>query len=101
MKETFYLSNVVLQDLDNNGNYWNRLEIYCRDLASQFQVICATSFFGLYCYQAPSFLGCIRDIWASFPWLENEVVEPTLKDSMDSMLKPVKMLQLITYLICL
>jgi len=36
MNQTFYLSNIVPQDLDNNGNYWNRLEIYCRELTNQF-----------------------------------------------------------------
>lgn len=39
MKQTFLLTNVVPQDIDNNGNYWNRLEIYCRKLASQYQDI--------------------------------------------------------------
>ena len=32
MNQTFYYTNVVPQDLDNNGNYWNRLEIWCRNL---------------------------------------------------------------------
>ena len=29
------LSNVVPQDVDNNGDFWNRLEIYCRDLTKK------------------------------------------------------------------
>jgi len=37
MKQTFFLTNVVPQDIDNNGNYWNRLEIFCRDLVKQFR----------------------------------------------------------------
>ena len=32
MNQTFFYTNVVPQDLDNNGNYWNRLEIWCRNL---------------------------------------------------------------------
>ncbi len=57
MDETFLLSNVVPQvkwsyesflllllliafffgqDADNNGDFWNRLEIYCRDLSMNF-----------------------------------------------------------------
>eukprot|EP00088_Acartia_fossae_P055333 TRINITY_DN641_c0_g1_i3.p1 TRINITY_DN641_c0_g1~~TRINITY_DN641_c0_g1_i3.p1 ORF type:complete len:441 (-),score=100.24 TRINITY_DN641_c0_g1_i3:69-1391(-) len=36
MNQTFYLTNIVPQDLDNNGNYWNRLEIYCRELTKQY-----------------------------------------------------------------
>jgi len=36
MNQTFYLSNIVPQDLDNNGNYWNRLEIYCRELTNLY-----------------------------------------------------------------
>jgi len=37
MNQTFYLTNIVPQDLENNGNYWNRLEIYCRDLTKLYQ----------------------------------------------------------------
>ena len=36
MKDTFYLTNIVPQDLDNNGGYWNRLEIWCRDLTKNY-----------------------------------------------------------------
>ncbi len=25
-----------IQDIDNNGDFWNRLEIYCRDLTKEF-----------------------------------------------------------------
>lgn len=37
MNETFYLTNIVPQDIDNNGNYWNRLEIFCRELTNQYK----------------------------------------------------------------
>ena len=30
MDDTFLLSNIVPQDIQNNGDFWNRLEIYCR-----------------------------------------------------------------------
>jgi len=43
MNETFYYTNVVPQDLDNNGNYWNRLEIWCRNLAKEYQDVWITS----------------------------------------------------------
>ena len=36
MKDTFYLTNIVPQDLDNNGGYWNRLEIWCRELTKTY-----------------------------------------------------------------
>ena len=36
MDDTFLLSNVVPQDFDNNGDFWNRTEIYCRDLTKKF-----------------------------------------------------------------
>ena len=36
MNETFYLSNIVPQDLDNNANFWYRLEAYCRSLAKRY-----------------------------------------------------------------
>ncbi|XP_072032272.1 nuclease EXOG, mitochondrial-like isoform X2 [Amphiura filiformis] len=31
MNDTFLLSNIVPQDIDNNGGFWNRFEIYCRE----------------------------------------------------------------------
>ncbi len=36
MNETFYLSNILPQDLDNNAGFWNRFEMYCRDLTKKF-----------------------------------------------------------------
>jgi len=43
MNDTFFLTNVVPQDLDNNGNYWNRLEIYVRNLTEKFQDVYVVS----------------------------------------------------------
>jgi len=37
MKDTFFLTNIVPQDINNNGGYWNRLEIWCRDLTKSYQ----------------------------------------------------------------
>lgn len=36
MSATFLLSNILPQDIDNNSGFWNRLEMYCRDLAAKF-----------------------------------------------------------------
>ncbi|XP_059520410.1 nuclease EXOG, mitochondrial isoform X6 [Myotis daubentonii] len=36
MAETFYLSNIVPQNFDNNAGYWNRIEMYCRELTERF-----------------------------------------------------------------
>ncbi|XP_066538962.1 nuclease EXOG, mitochondrial-like [Hoplias malabaricus] len=36
MAETFYLSNIVPQNYENNAGFWNRLEMYCRELANRF-----------------------------------------------------------------
>ncbi|XP_037068375.1 nuclease EXOG, mitochondrial-like isoform X2 [Pollicipes pollicipes] len=36
MDETFYYTNIVPQDFDNNSGFWNRLEIYCRNLTKTF-----------------------------------------------------------------
>ncbi|XP_041367686.1 nuclease EXOG, mitochondrial-like isoform X2 [Gigantopelta aegis] len=36
MDETFFLTNIVPQDYKNNAGFWNRFEIYCRDLAKIF-----------------------------------------------------------------
>lgn len=36
MSATFYLSNILPQNVDNNNGFWNRLEMYCRDLAAKF-----------------------------------------------------------------
>lgn len=40
MNDTFLLSNIVPQDIDNNGGFWNRFEIYCREhLPQQFKEV--------------------------------------------------------------
>ena len=36
MDDTFYLTNVVPQDYKNNAGFWNRFEIYCRELTKMF-----------------------------------------------------------------
>ena len=36
MDDTFLLSNIVPQDFNNNGDFWNRTEMYCRTLTKQF-----------------------------------------------------------------
>ncbi|KAK3109091.1 hypothetical protein FSP39_022814 [Pinctada imbricata] len=36
MAETFYLSNILPQNLDNNAGFWNRFEIYCRKLTEKY-----------------------------------------------------------------
>lgn len=36
MDDTFYLSNIVPQNLDNNAGFWNLFEMYCRDLTKKF-----------------------------------------------------------------
>ncbi|XP_062848132.1 nuclease EXOG, mitochondrial-like [Trichomycterus rosablanca] len=36
MAETFYLSNIVPQNYENNAGFWNRLEMYCRELTETF-----------------------------------------------------------------
>uniref|UniRef100_T1IRM1 Endonuclease n=1 Tax=Strigamia maritima TaxID=126957 RepID=T1IRM1_STRMM len=37
MDETFYLTNVVPQDIENNSGFWNRFEIYCRELTKRYK----------------------------------------------------------------
>ncbi|XP_063159405.1 nuclease EXOG, mitochondrial [Candoia aspera] len=37
MAETFYLSNIVPQNYENNAGFWNRVEMYCRDLTERFE----------------------------------------------------------------
>ncbi|KAG7167754.1 nuclease EXOG, mitochondrial-like [Homarus americanus] len=43
MDETFYLTNIVPQNFENNGGFWNRFEIYCRDLTQSFKDVWVTS----------------------------------------------------------
>ncbi|XP_068094726.1 nuclease EXOG, mitochondrial [Hyperolius riggenbachi] len=43
MAETFYLSNIVPQNYENNGGFWNRLEMYCRDLTERFDDVWVVS----------------------------------------------------------
>ena len=35
-RELFFFLNDCFQDLDNNGDFWNRMEIYCRDLTKTY-----------------------------------------------------------------
>ncbi|XP_042327124.1 nuclease EXOG, mitochondrial isoform X2 [Sceloporus undulatus] len=37
MAETFYLSNIVPQNYENNAGFWNRIEMYCRELTERFE----------------------------------------------------------------
>ncbi|XP_050417889.1 nuclease EXOG, mitochondrial [Patella vulgata] len=37
MNDSFYLSNVVPQNYENNAGFWNRFELYCRDLTKKFK----------------------------------------------------------------
>ncbi|KAK3587995.1 hypothetical protein CHS0354_014516 [Potamilus streckersoni] len=39
MKDSFFLSNIVPQNYENNAGFWNRLEMYCRDLTKNFQSV--------------------------------------------------------------
>ncbi|XP_003227857.1 nuclease EXOG, mitochondrial [Anolis carolinensis] len=39
MAETFYLSNIVPQNYENNAGFWNRIEMYCRELTERFEDI--------------------------------------------------------------
>ncbi|KAJ8024822.1 Nuclease EXOG, mitochondrial [Holothuria leucospilota] len=39
MDETFYLTNIVPQDISNNAGFWNKLEIYVRDLTNRFSEV--------------------------------------------------------------
>ena len=36
MKDTFLLSNILPQDFKNNGGFWNRFEMYCRELTKTY-----------------------------------------------------------------
>ncbi|KAM9307676.1 nuclease EXOG, mitochondrial [Gastrophryne carolinensis] len=43
MAETFFLSNIVPQNYENNAGFWNRLEMYCRDLTERFDDVWVVS----------------------------------------------------------
>ncbi|XP_069954880.1 nuclease EXOG, mitochondrial isoform X3 [Cherax quadricarinatus] len=43
MDESFYLTNIIPQDIDNNGGFWNRFEIFCRDLTQKYTDVWVTS----------------------------------------------------------
>lgn len=53
MDETFYLSIILPQDHNNNAGFWNRLEIFCRDLTERYRDVWITS--------GPLFLPKVRD----------------------------------------
>lgn len=37
MDETFYFTNILPQNIENNTGFWNRLEIYCRELTEKYK----------------------------------------------------------------
>jgi len=39
MADTFFLTNIVPQDADNNSGFWNRLEWYCRGLTRRWDAV--------------------------------------------------------------
>jgi hypothetical protein len=41
--EFFFFINDCFQDLDNNGDFWNRMEIYCRDLTKTYSDVRSNS----------------------------------------------------------
>ncbi|XP_004478444.1 nuclease EXOG, mitochondrial [Dasypus novemcinctus] len=43
MAETFYLSNIVPQNFENNSGFWNRIEMYCRELTERFEDVWVVS----------------------------------------------------------
>ncbi|XP_078087772.1 nuclease EXOG, mitochondrial [Mustelus asterias] len=43
MAETFYLSNIVPQNFENNAGFWNRLEMYCRELTQRYENVWVVS----------------------------------------------------------
>ncbi|XP_037239878.1 nuclease EXOG, mitochondrial isoform X2 [Falco rusticolus] len=43
MAETFYLSNIVPQNYENNAGFWNRMEMYCRELTQRFEDVWVVS----------------------------------------------------------
>lgn len=48
MDDSFYLSNIVPQDFENNGGFWNRLEIFCKNLVERYDDV--------YVYSGPLYL---------------------------------------------
>ncbi|XP_035664914.1 nuclease EXOG, mitochondrial-like [Branchiostoma floridae] len=72
MDETFLLSNIVPQNIDNNAGFWNRFEMYCRDLTSRFEDV--------YILSGPLYLPTQEDQQkvVKYPVIgENEVAVPT------------------------
>jgi len=39
MDQTFLLSNILPQDYENNAGFWNRLEMYCRELTKRWNEV--------------------------------------------------------------
>ncbi|XP_066301396.1 nuclease EXOG, mitochondrial-like [Branchiostoma lanceolatum] len=72
MNDTFLLSNIVPQNLQNNAGFWNRFEMYCRDLTSRFEDV--------YVVSGPLYLPTQEDEQkvVKYPVIgENEVAVPT------------------------
>lgn len=53
MDETFLLSNILPQNFENNGNFWYRMEGFCRNLTKQFSDV--------YVISGPLWLPFVKD----------------------------------------
>ena len=53
MNETFFLSNILPQNYENNANFWYRMEVFCRNLTKQFSDV--------YVISGPLWLPCQQD----------------------------------------
>jgi len=73
MAETFYLTNIVPQDFENNAGFWYRLESYCRTLTKRYE--------NVYVVSGPLFLSEDDDLNKKYVKYQvlgsNEVAVPT------------------------
>ena len=53
MDDSFFLSNIVPQNYDNNANFWYKIEVYCRSLVKRYSDV--------YVISGPLFLPEQRD----------------------------------------
>ncbi|OWF56352.1 nuclease EXOG, mitochondrial-like [Mizuhopecten yessoensis] len=73
MSQSFYLSNIVPQNLENNAGFWNRLEMYCRELTQRYHAV--TIFSGPLSLPSPSDNG---KLVVTYPVIgKNQVAVPT------------------------
>ena len=84
MDETFFLSNIVPQDFENNSGFWYRMEAYSRGLTKRYTNVHVVS--------GPLYLPTEDEMGRKFVHYEVNQSLPVLLESLRSDLKKIVIL---------